>query len=454
MIFNPDFSFKKIPPVWFWLGILLFSIAGIFYFGLNPQDIDNWWWLLAFYNALMAMLAIFYIIISIASLKRKIKHNIIGSRFTWSFVKIMPVLIIMPVLSFYLFSFQSIQDNALNAQKTFDNFSRSLSSQSKLLQNELKQTEDEKYKWRSEKIVTMIFKYTNRTVSDIVPFLQTLVEDKWACEIRIQHKQTQGDIVTKNTCQPNQAVVNINSGDFTISIKHNTNLQDINATNKFNQFNRFISNIHFSVNTLTTQRRFMIDFSSTILLTILAMIMLVHKMFQRIMKPLNDLSLATNEIAKGNYDVEVLNQKTDKDMHQLLGQFNNMSRQIRLSRQGLDIKNVYLESILKHSFGVVALDKDKKIRLINPPLGKMLGLQNLEEFVGKQCSFLAEKHPALEALFALFKVRFEIGQSEWSESLELPLRGKTALLSCQGSVLNTDSETLGYVVVLRDSSKL
>jgi nitrogen fixation/metabolism regulation signal transduction histidine kinase len=42
-----------------------------------------------------------------------------------------------------------------------------------------------------------------------------------------------------------------------------------------------------------------------------------------------------------------------------------MSKQIQQSRQGLSTHNLYLETILRYSFGVIGLDQDKKIQFIN-----------------------------------------------------------------------------------------
>jgi nitrogen fixation/metabolism regulation signal transduction histidine kinase len=44
---------------------------------------------------------------------------------------------------------------------------------------------------------------------------------------------------------------------------------------------------------------------------------------------MHNLSLATKEIAKGNYGVMVHNQEKNKDMRRLIEQFNEMSKQIQ-----------------------------------------------------------------------------------------------------------------------------
>ena len=125
------------------------------------------------------------------------------------------------------------------------------------------------------------------------------------------------------------------------------------------------------------------DFSSTILLTVLSALLVVLKMIEQFMQPMQSLSLATREISAGNYDVQIQHNPKQKDMQELIGHFNEMSRQIRLSREGLDTHNLYLETILKYSYGVIALNQDKTIQLINPVIGRMLQIDQEKMFVGQ-----------------------------------------------------------------------
>jgi hypothetical protein len=42
----------------------------------------------------------------------------------------------------------------------------------------------------------------------------------------------------------------------------------------------------------------------------------------------------------------------------------HLDKTIKQSRQGLSTHNLYLETILRYSFGVIGLDQDKKIQNI------------------------------------------------------------------------------------------
>ena len=122
-------SFIKSPPVWFWAAVFLISISGTFYLGLNPELISSWWAYLVTYNIALSVIAVYYIYTDVSRLKRDMGSDIAGSKFTWSFIKIVPMLVIVPVLSFYMFSFQTIQNNVTDSEKAFDAFTKNFIQQ-------------------------------------------------------------------------------------------------------------------------------------------------------------------------------------------------------------------------------------------------------------------------------------------------------------------------------------
>jgi nitrogen fixation/metabolism regulation signal transduction histidine kinase len=131
-----------------------------------------------------------------------------------------------------------------------------------------------------------------------------------------------------------------------------------------------------------------------------------------------------------------------------------MSKQIRHSRQGLDTHNLYLETILKYSYGVIGLDQNRNIQLINPVIGKMLSVDNEQQFIGGLCKRIADLNIYLLPLFTMIEEKFENSEDEWSEEIELSLPGRHVLLTCQGAALEVSDETLGYVIIVKDISKL
>ena len=108
MLLNQALSFKEAPRSLFWVGVFLTSFLGMFYLGLNPELIEKWYIALVGFNVLMSLIALYFIVISMKKLKLNTEQGVIGSQFTWSFIKIVPVLVLLPVLSFYLFSCNSL----------------------------------------------------------------------------------------------------------------------------------------------------------------------------------------------------------------------------------------------------------------------------------------------------------------------------------------------------------
>ena len=437
-MFDQTFAIQRSLPTWLWLIVFLISISGTFYMGLNPSLIGEWWWILASYNGLMSLIAMVYIIINVRKLKRNIDENIIGSRFAWSFIKITPLLVIVPVLSFYLFSFQTIQENVENSETAFDAFSKNFIVHVDGLYEDVQEVRNERYTEQTKRLLIVITSYgdfqkdVETYREDMQFFLEGLVDKGWACQITLLDSN---EIIIAKTADVSHCrsledqplsglqprLINEDEETNVVQVKMSTRYIDRVPTKnylvvdaiyasdpgltqflgKMQKFSRSSKNIKFDLNTSVTQNRFLIDFSSTILLAILSVLMIIFRTMDHLMMPLHKLSLATKEISKGNYDVMVDDDKQNRDMCQLIGHFNNMSKQIKSSREGLDTHNLYLETILKYSYGVIGLDKDKKIQLINPVIVEMLAMDGKDSFVGKFCSEIVDKYAYLKPLFSM-----------------------------------------------------
>ncbi len=491
MTYRQPKKFVKTPPAWFWASIFLLSISGTFYLGLHPELIGHWWGYLVGFNVAFSLIAAYHIYTDVNRLKRDIGHDIVGSKFTWTFIKIVPILVIVPVLSFYIFSFQTIQDNVADSEKTFDMFSKNFIHQVDGLYEGVQAVRNERYTQQTERLLTLITSFgdfkkdAENYQSSMQIFLEGLIDKGWACQITLLDETE--NIIAKtaevSNClavedQPlpgtQPRTINEDSSTNVIQVKMSTRYLTRSADKNFfvvdavyaadpgllgfltqvETFTRRTKNIEFDLNTSITQKRFMIDFSSTVLLAVLSALMLVFRMIEKLMKPLNNLSLATREIAKGNYDVRIEQNKDSEDVKLLIDQFNIMSSQIKTSKEGLDTHNLYLETILKYSYGVIALDQYKKIRLINPVIGKMFDIDDEQSFVGGSCAQISKQYAQLSPLFSLTSDNFKTHESEWNAELELSLVDRHLLLSCQGSVLESHNKTLGYVVIIKDISKL
>lgn len=481
MIFNQDFSLKRAPNKWFWSSAFLVSFGGLVYLGLNPNLIEDWWWVLVTYNIFMGVVAGYYIVCAVSKLKKDNRNGIIGTQFTWSFVKIIPLLVMVPILSFYMFSFQSIQSNVNDSKKVFDGFNQGFTQKIDDLYGGVETLIEQRYTNKTKQLLSVISAFIDRQQNaqndeqDIQNFLDRLISEGWACQITLS--DTDKTLIAKTNPKHCSALVrqslsgtqtqfiNIENAQNVIQVGAGRNRLRIDAVyvidskmNEFSQqlkgFSNFANTLEFEVNTSVTQKRFLLDFSSTILLIILSVLLIVFRMIDQLMRPMHNLSEAAKEIAHGNYDVLVQNQEESSDIRELIEQFNEMSRQIKSSRKGLDTHNLYLETILKYSYGVIGLDKARNIQLINPVIGKMLAIDNEQQFMGGLCKEISRHHTYLKPLFDMSAAKFKQNSSEWSKEIELSLPGRYALLTCQGAVLDVNDETLGYVIIIKDISKL
>ena len=457
MLLNQAFSLKESPRALFWVGIFMISFFGMFYLGLNAELIEKWYLVLVGFNVLMSLVAIYYIALSMRRLKQNTEQGVIGSRFTWSFIKIVPVLVLLPVLSFYLFSFGSIRDNLQIAETQFDEFNLKVGGEVDELYRNTNNVAIKYYEDKTRNIGKLInyFDAPRASTEQMQSVLNLLVSDFWACELKLYDSQMNLTATSKRDDSICLADGYTASTDAFTLIAHFSS--DINIESLISRMTRFrdaAKDAELTLNSSIIKTRFLIDFTSTILLSVLSALLIVLRMIDQLMRPMHNLSVATREISSGNYDVEIKQDPKNTDMHDLIGHFNEMSRRIKLSTEGLDTHNLYLETILKYSFGVIALNQDKKIQIINPVIGNILQIEDESKFIGKSYEAIIEEHENLSPLFSFIQEKIEQNSLEWDKEIELTLNDRSRLIYCQGAILDVENKTLGYVIIINDISKL
>jgi nitrogen fixation/metabolism regulation signal transduction histidine kinase len=457
MLLNQAFSLKEAPRALFWIGVFLISFFGMFYLGLNPELIEKWYLVLVLFNVIMSGVAIFYITLSMKKLKQNTEEGVIGSRFTWSFIRIVPVLVLLPVLSFYLFSFGSIRDNLQIAEEQFDEFNLKVGGEVDELYRNTNNIAIKYFEDRIRNIAKLVnyFDAPRASNEKMQTVLSLLTSDFWACELKLYDSEMNLAASSK------RADSNCSADGFTASTDEFTLIAhfapDINIeslTSRMTRFRDAAKDAELTLNSSIIKTRFLIDFTSTILLAVLSALLIVLRMIDQLMRPMHNLSIATREISSGNYDVEIERDPKHKDMHDLIGHFNEMSRRIKLSREGLDTHNLYLETILQYSFGVIALNEKKKIQIINPVIGKMLQIDDVSKYTSESYDAIVKDYPNLNLLFDYIDGKIESDSLEWNHEIELSLNDRNRLLYCQGAFLDIENKSLGYVIIINDISKL
>jgi len=457
MLLNQAFSIKEAPRALFWIGIFLISFSGMFYLGLNPELIEKWYLVLVGFNVLMSLIAIYYIVLSMRKLKLNTEQGVIGSRFTWSFIKIVPVLVLLPVLSFYLFSFGSIRDNLQIAEMQFDEFNLKVGGEVDELYRNTNNVAIKYYEDKTRNIGKLVnyFDAPRKPVAQMQSVLDLLVADFWACELKLYDSQMNLAATSKrdnSNCLLDGYTAS--TAEFTLIAHYSSDINIESLVARMTRFRAAAKDAQLTLNSSIIKTRFLIDFTSTILLSVLSALLIVFRMIDQLMRPMQNLSVATREISSGNYDVEIKLDPRNKDMQDLIGHFNEMSSRIKQSREGLDTHNLYLETILKYSFGVIALNQDKKIQIINPVIGKILQIADETKFIGQSYDVVVKNYGNLSPLFSFIQEEIDQDSLEWDKEIELTLDDRSRLIYCQGAILEVENKTLGYVIIITDISKL
>jgi len=457
MLINQAFSIKEAPRALFWISIFLISFFGMFYLGLNPELIEKWYLVLVGFNVLMSLIALYYILLSMKKLKHNTEQGVIGSKFTWSFIKIVPVLVLLPVLSFYLFSFGSIRDNLQIAEGQFTEFNLKVGGEVDELYRNTNNVAIKYYEDKTRNIGKLVnyFDAPRKPTEQMQSVLNLLVTDFWACELKLYDSQMNLAATSKrvdSTCLLDGYTAS--TDEFTLIAHYSSDINIESLVSRMTRFRDAAKDAELTLNSSIIKTRFLIDFTSTILLSVLSALLVVFRMIDQLMRPMHNLSIATREISSGNYDVEIEQDPKNKDMHDLIGHFNEMSKRIRQSREGLDTHNLYLETILKYSFGVIALNQDQRVQIINPVIGKILQIEDETKFIGQSYDAILKGYENLSPLFSFIQNEIEQDSLEWSKEIELTLDDRSRLIYCQGAILEVENKILGYVIIINDISKL
>lgn len=177
-----------------------------------------------------------------------------------------------------------------------------------------------------------------------------------------------------------------------------------------------------------------------------------------LVKPLRQIMEATQKIAVGNYDVEVLMNSHD-ELGGLASRFNEMAKKVK-SYYDLNIDQIIAEKQKSEAIigsiddGIVVVDTEFKVTNMNPMAAKALGIE-LDKAQGEH--FL--KVVRNEWLYNYVKQSFESGQPPPIEE------GKNILILLQGEeqrqyhfsitpAYAKNGSMLGVVLLLRDVTKL
>ncbi|NPA48374.1 MAG: HAMP domain-containing protein [Thermodesulfobacteria bacterium] len=199
------------------------------------------------------------------------------------------------------------------------------------------------------------------------------------------------------------------------------------------------------------------------LLTIFVAIWFGLRFARRLTEPVHTLAQATSEIANGNFDVE-LPPESEDEVGELIRAFRRMTAELREYRrkveettaalhqanQELRRRTSYLETVLANvTAGVVALDNEERITLINRLAAKLLGAPP-SRLIGRKISEVLPQEYQETAQELLDAAR-QNPQKIIQQPVRVKVREKLLILAITITQLETEEgEKLGFLCLLED----
>ena len=204
------------------------------------------------------------------------------------------------------------------------------------------------------------------------------------------------------------------------------------------------------------QIQFLIIFIVLSLLLLFAAIWLGIILSSALVKPLNKLVSATEQIAEGNFNIDVnINNKSDeisvlaRAFHAMTLEISSKQHKLIEANHEVEAKRYFSEAVLSGvSAGVVALDLDRRVSVINPTAVNILLLDKNQNLIGQ---FFDELCPEISALlthaqeFAGHEVKKEIVINRGTRSSILIVRIITEKFL---------GKTEGYIITFDDVTTL
>jgi hypothetical protein len=228
-------------------------------------------------------------VLSVRKLKKDTQENI-GSKFAWFFVKIIPILVILPVLSFYFFSFESIRDSLTTADAQFDRFNITVAGEVDELYKNTNDMTTKYYLDRTLYTAKLInyFDTPGSSKMKVQKVLDLLVSDNWACELKLYDAQMilMASASAQKICL--EEGYTASTDNFTLISHYSADASINNFSQRMTRFRDAAKDAKLEVSSSIIEARFMIDFSSTILLAVLSALLVVLKMIDQFIRPMRN----------------------------------------------------------------------------------------------------------------------------------------------------------------------
>jgi PAS domain S-box-containing protein len=166
--------------------------------------------------------------------------------------------------------------------------------------------------------------------------------------------------------------------------------------------------------------------------------------------PILALAEATDAVAKGDLD-HYVSVRAEDELAVLVDSFNEMARQLRVSRGQLEERRRYIETILQSLFtGIISLDSENRVTTFNRTASEMLGMP-LEPR-----TLLTERVPVVNVqdFQRVLRRTRRTGQSTVEVELRVPTRENFHIAITGTALRDNDGRFSGTVLMMEDLSPL
>ena len=189
-----------------------------------------------------------------------------------------------------------------------------------------------------------------------------------------------------------------------------------------------------------------------IVLAAVAAVLFAYYFAGKMLKPLEELTEAAEEISKGNY-AKKIQIETDAPISQLTYSFNKMGQTLQRTIRKLEDENSKLESIVNSMInGVIAVDQDYKILMINHVCRKFFHIEQ-EDVIGHRFYEVIRNEDVLGLLEDSMSEKIHKNGEIVFQS---PLEGTTILRVYTNPITNyhQDHDFLGCLIVFQDITQI
>ena len=205
---------------------------------------------------------------------------------------------------------------------------------------------------------------------------------------------------------------------------------------------------------------FRLTLTMVLLVTMLAAIYGAIFSAQILFKPVQDLMEGTRAVAKGDFGTRLPLTSRD-EMGFLVQSFNDMTKRLRRAREETERSQLEVERererlsviLARLSTGVLVTDRELRLRIANQAASAILGVE-LTAHAGETLADLAKDSDPLRQFVEQLRARFAGGREEWREQLELAGDTGGRVLVCACVPLPDEVGERSYVIVFDEVTAL